>query len=828
MKKRRGIWALIVAALLNASLPMLISIGITGIATTAAIGGIAQLILFKEDEEEVAEGEKEEDLWDDDWGDDWIDYDGDGVLDPPTGVPGVDGQIPNGVYPSDPKLKVRAQVIELAKEIGEMLNCDPRIPFMMAQAESSLRFDYDDYENSTNPDVYRDLIRSVTVVRWDKNGRKITTTEKDHFVNNNMKIGPVLKDKAWSAGYDMALGPFQFETKYVDNEVAYIYNPKASGNQSVSKKVKNMSQLDSTLGINRPNAMYMPDAMYNVTLKLVGKMNESRSICERDPRWKDTPKDIQDIILFNYAADAYRGTMNTDYKNGADMHKAMVSFYLDIYEVYGSFDFMAYTNNRPLIMGTQRPNGRNGWDDWDGTLDSPITVGGKTYTKSLLQEMTEKTKTGYNYLELFNKIENNTHSERATYNKLGLAHGMRGLAGARTFDEWNNSVKEALIEEGKLNNGNNNGEVSEEVKKLQKAVCDVAHKQYEDKVMYLWGGKNPSEGLDCSGLVYWSYKQAGFKDMPILTANDYYNDYFVSISADELQPADTIYRRNKNTGRIEHVYIYMGEYGKNGNVIEAYSTGYPVRYNDLSSIQSKHKSNLVYGRHPQISKMLAEGGGSNTNNPVGTGGIPGIKLPTPVKDGYKMDITSQYGWRNYGGEQVHKALDISGGGKKVPIYSILDGEVVQVSNDGAGFTGYGNVVRIKTEYNGNKYVVQYNHLDSFNVKVKQKVKAGQQIGKMGSSGGPYAVHLDLEVELNSPDEIDHSKRNRINPLILYGYNPSIHKGRKARNEWLYAQGFNIQCTSTCYDSHLISKNNKDGYSTFNCKKHLGLSSKYPD
>lgn len=826
-KKHLGLWAMIVATLLNVSMPIWLGLGVTGILTTATIGGISQLILFKEDKEEVAEEDKEEDLWDDDWGDDWIDYDGDGVLDPPTGVPGVDGQIPNGVYPSDPKLKVRAQVIELANEIGKKLNCDPRIPFMMAQAESSLRFDYTHYENTTNPDIYRDLIRSVSVVRWDKNGNKITTTEKDHFVNGDMRIGPVLHNKAWNSGYDMALGPFQFETKYVDNEVGYIYSPVASGEQSVSKKVKNMSQYDSNLGMNRPNAMYLPDAMYNVTLKLVGKMNESRGICEKDPRWKNTPKEIQDIILFNYAADAYRGTMKADYKNGADMHKAMVSFYLDIYEVYGSFDFMSYSNNRPLIMGTQRPNGRNGWDDWDGTLDGTLTVGGKTYTKSLLQEMTEKTKTGYNYMQLFNKIINHTHSERATYNKLGLAHGMRGLAGARTYDEWSNQVKQALIDEGKWNpNPSKPGGLSD----LQKKIVEIANDVYVKAPPYVSGGEDLN-GMDCSGLVYYVYNQAGLS-LPRSTANDYYTKHSLKISKEDLVPGDLVFRYDPDKKSIGHVWVYLGSGGTGGNMLGATTDGQPPKYRDLNEADKSMPTRLRYGRLPEIQKIIDStgggAGGSNNNAPIGSGGIPGIQLPTPAKGSYKMDISSQYGWREYGGRNIHKALDISSGNKKVPIYSILDGEVVQVANNGPGFSGYGKVVRIKTMYGGNKYVVQYNHLDSFRVKVGQKVKAGEQIGIMGGSGGNYAIHLDMEVELNSPDKIDHSKRNRINPLILYGYNPNVHKGRKARNDWLYAQGFNIQCNETCYSPSLIKSNVKDGYSTFNCKQHLGLSSKYPD
>ena len=814
MKKRRGIWALVVAAIVNASLPMLISIGVTGIATTAAIGGIAQLILFKEDEEEVADKEEEEDLWDDDWGDDWIDYDGDGVLDPPTGVPGVDGQIPNGVYPSDPKLKVRAQLIELAKEVGKELDIDPKSLFVVAYSESKLRFDYDDYDNSTNPDIYRDLIRPIKLKSWSSNGHEL-----DHFVNRNYKIGPVIKDINHS--YDFALGPFQFETDYIDSELKYVYTPVASGGPSVSKEVKHMSQMDSSLGIMRPNPMYIPDGMYNMASKLKQHMNNHRKLCESEPRWKSVPKEIQDIILTAYACDAYRGDMSAK-KTGKPFHDVMVSFWIDVYEVYGSFDFMAYPGVRELIMGTQRNN------EWDGTLDKPITINGVKYTQTLLQEMTAKTKTGINYMTLFNNIKNNGSNGQLYLNKYGLAYGMEGLIGARIYDEWSNSVKQALTEEGKWNNNNGNT-LPNGLTELQQKVVDVANDVFVKAPPYVSGGEDLS-GMDCSGLVYYVFNEAGVK-APRSTADSYYNDYTLKISKDELVPGDLVFRYDPDKKKIGHVWIYLGKEGTGGSLLGATTTGQPPKYRDLEEADKSLPTRLRYGRVPEIQKALdsnSSNGGSNNNSPIGSGGIPGIQLPTPSKGGYKMEISSQYGWRNYGGQNLHKALDISGGGKKVPIYSILDGEVVQVSHNGAGFSGYGNVVRIKTEYGGNKYVVQYNHLDSFSVKVGQKVKAGQQIAIMGSSGGNYAVHLDLEVELNSPDKIDHSKRNRINPLILYGYNPSVHKGRKARNEWLYAQGFNIQCNTTCTDSSLLKKNTQEGYSTFNCKNHLGLSSKYPD
>jgi len=65
--------------------------------------------------------------------------------------------------------------------------------------------------------------------------------------------------------------------------------------------------------------------------------------------------------------------------------------------------------------------------------------------------------------------------------------------------------------------------------------------------------------------------------------------------------------------------------------------------------------------------------------------------------------------------------------------------------------GTGKVVEATREKDGNKKITiqlqnglysQFNHLDGFNVKVGDSVKAGQVIGKTGNTGGTTGPHLD--------------------------------------------------------------------------------------
>lgn len=97
-----------------------------------------------------------------------------------------------------------------------------------------------------------------------------------------------------------------------------------------------------------------------------------------------------------------------------------------------------------------------------------------------------------------------------------------------------------------------------------------------------------------------------------------------------------------------------------------------------------------------------------------------------------------YGQRSNG--VWHYGYDI-GGGNNDPktIYSVTAGEVVK-----ANFrSGIGNAITIKNE--NDTYFIEYGHLDSFIASVGDKVNSGDPIGRMGATGGNYAVHLDIKI-----------------------------------------------------------------------------------
>lgn len=81
---------------------------------------------------------------------------------------------------------------------------------------------------------------------------------------------------------------------------------------------------------------------------------------------------------------------------------------------------------------------------------------------------------------------------------------------------------------------------------------------------YVWGGSNPSTGFDCSGLVQWSYKQAGVS-LPRTASQQYLATQ--RISASEARVGDLVFF-SYGSG-VAHVGIYLG----NNMMIDAQNKG---------------------------------------------------------------------------------------------------------------------------------------------------------------------------------------------------------------------------------------------------------------
>jgi len=115
---------------------------------------------------------------------------------------------------------------------------------------------------------------------------------------------------------------------------------------------------------------------------------------------------------------------------------------------------------------------------------------------------------------------------------------------------------------------------------------------------YVWGAAGPSS-FDCSGLVEWSFAQAGVS-MPRVAADQARAGLAVPVS--QLQPGDLLFYHTDPTapGYISHVAIYLG----NGWMIQAPQPGMNVEVVPASFSSQFAGAIRVY---PHIAAGLASG-----------------------------------------------------------------------------------------------------------------------------------------------------------------------------------------------------------------------------
>jgi len=117
-------------------------------------------------------------------------------------------------------------------------------------------------------------------------------------------------------------------------------------------------------------------------------------------------------------------------------------------------------------------------------------------------------------------------------------------------------------------------------------------------------------------------------------------------------------------------------------------------------------------------------------------------------------MASGYGYRSdpfTKARKMHWGMDFTAP-RGTPVYASGDGKVSRADNSAAG---YGKHIRID---HGFGYESLYAHLYKYNVSKGQKVKRGDLIGFVGSTGRSEAPHLHYEV---------FKDKERINPINFY-------------------------------------------------------------
>lgn len=131
--------------------------------------------------------------------------------------------------------------------------------------------------------------------------------------------------------------------------------------------------------------------------------------------------------------------------------------------------------------------------------------------------------------------------------------------------------------------------------------------------------------------------------------------------------------------------------------------------------------------------------------------IPAIQ---PVKNENLKAMASGFGYRSDPFTKIrkfHAGMDFSAK-TGTPIYATGDGVVERADNTASG---YGNHIVIR---HGFGYETLYGHLSKYKVRAGQRVKRGDVIGYVGSTGRSEAPHLHYEV---------HKNGEVVNPLNFY-------------------------------------------------------------
>jgi len=89
---------------------------------------------------------------------------------------------------------------------------------------------------------------------------------------------------------------------------------------------------------------------------------------------------------------------------------------------------------------------------------------------------------------------------------------------------------------------------------------------------YRWGATGPN-AFDCSGLVYWSYRQVG---LTLPRTSQAQSQVGTPVARSALQPGDLVFFYSP----VSHVAIYIG----NGQVVHASTAGSPVKISQLSTM----------------------------------------------------------------------------------------------------------------------------------------------------------------------------------------------------------------------------------------------------
>ena len=122
---------------------------------------------------------------------------------------------------------------------------------------------------------------------------------------------------------------------------------------------------------------------------------------------------------------------------------------------------------------------------------------------------------------------------------------------------------------GAFRSAPDSGPAPESARKAVKTAYTQMGKKYRS------GGASPQKGFDCSGLIWWVYKQNGYK-VPRITVDQASAGY--SVPKNQARPGDIVVFRTGSSPRGLHTGIYAG----GNSFIHSPRRGEKVRMENMS------------------------------------------------------------------------------------------------------------------------------------------------------------------------------------------------------------------------------------------------------
>ncbi len=226
---------------------------------------------------------------------------------------------------------------------------------------------------------------------------------------------------------------------------------------------------------------------------------------------------------------------------------------------------------------------------------------------------------------------------------------------------------------------------------------------------------------------------------------------------------------NKRMGRQQQVLDEIAD--RDNSIYRLYFEAKPIsedqrkagfggvnRYNKYDGFENSELIKETYQQVEKIAKQMAIQ--SKSLDEIATlakekenllASIPAIQ---PIRNKDLKRMASGFGFRSDPFTKVrkmHKGMDFTAP-RGTPVFATGDGKVIRADNRSSG---YGNHIRLDHGYG---YKTLYAHLYKYNVKRGQKVKRGDVIGFVGSTGRSQAPHLHYEVNKDG---------TQINPINFY-------------------------------------------------------------